>query len=130
MNCQCGAMINNIPEWLSDAAPVACRDCQARERITQHVKRRLNSWDSFQLRGSSREIFLEKCRRAAGRPKAHDVPKGMKYCPKCDTPKPLDEFGRNAKRYDGKAAYCLACCRVIEAARRAKRRMMKQDFGG
>lgn len=33
----------------------------------------------------------------------------MKYCPKCETEKPRDEFGNDRSRPDGKFAYCKSC---------------------
>jgi hypothetical protein len=34
-----------------------------------------------------------------------------KYCKRCDTVKPINEFGYNAARPDKKQSYCLICCR-------------------
>ena len=33
----------------------------------------------------------------------------MKRCPKCEEMKPLDQFGGNRSRPDGKAFYCKIC---------------------
>lgn len=40
----------------------------------------------------------------------------MKYCSKCDTEKPVTEFYKNSKRYDGLDTYCKAC----DSKRKAK----------
>lgn len=33
----------------------------------------------------------------------------MKYCPRCDSTKPLDAFNKNKNRYDGYQGYCRPC---------------------
>lgn len=33
----------------------------------------------------------------------------MKYCPRCDSTKPLDDFNKNKNRYDGHQGYCRPC---------------------
>lgn len=38
-----------------------------------------------------------------------------KYCPECDTGKPLSEFANNAARGDGKAGWCKSCSRAYTA---------------
>ena len=44
---------------------------------------------------------------------------GSKYCPKCDTVKPLEQFGANRKNGDGKQNYCKPCCVAsVTASRR------------
>lgn len=35
-----------------------------------------------------------------------------KYCKKCDTTKPVDEFGKNKRAPDGIQYYCKICCRI------------------
>lgn len=50
--------------------------------------------------------------------------KGMdKYCPACDTDKPIDEFTNNRSRPDGKASYCKLCTR-----QKLKERRQKPDY--
>ncbi|MDR5729322.1 MAG: HNH endonuclease signature motif containing protein [Terriglobia bacterium] len=39
----------------------------------------------------------------------------MKYCPKCETEKPLSEFGKHKKAKDGLRRECLVCSRLIRA---------------
>ena len=34
------------------------------------------------------------------------------YCPKCEQEKPLQEFGRDRKRNNGRFLWCLACARA------------------
>ena len=33
----------------------------------------------------------------------------MKHCPRCETDRPAEEFGRNAAKDDGLAVYCRDC---------------------
>lgn len=37
------------------------------------------------------------------------VPRGSKWCRRCDTIKTLDEFGNNKKTKDKKSCYCKKC---------------------
>lgn len=39
-----------------------------------------------------------------------------KYCPKCSTTKPIDQFHKNASRSDGHAGYCSSCVRNYDAS--------------
>src|SRR5439155_22344582 len=39
----------------------------------------------------------------------------MKYCRKCQTEKPEDEFHRHANRKDGRQSCCKACRKSIDA---------------
>lgn len=41
-----------------------------------------------------------------------------KYCRRCDTTKPLDEFGVNRNARDGLTAYCRSCLNTYHKARR------------
>src|ERR1700761_178810 len=48
------------------------------------------------------------------------APDGMKWCPKCESTKALDEFGANRKNPDGKQNYCKPCCVASVTASRRK----------
>ncbi len=48
------------------------------------------------------------------------APEGQKYCPSCDTVKPLDEFGSNRTQHDGKQSRCKPCCVASVTASRHK----------
>jgi len=41
----------------------------------------------------------------------------MKFCPRCETEKPVRDFHRNAARHDGRAVYCKSCFKVLDAER-------------
>lgn len=58
--------------------------------------------------------YCRKCQQAdaESRYERHPrwkAPEGMKKCPKCDTIKPLDNFGNNRTAFDGKQPYCKPC---------------------
>jgi recombination endonuclease VII len=48
------------------------------------------------------------------------APEGMKWCPKCETTKPLEAFGSNKAMYDGKQNYCKPCAVAVVTASRTK----------
>ena len=35
-----------------------------------------------------------------------------RHCPKCDTIKPITEFGKQPRQKDGLQTYCKACCLI------------------
>jgi hypothetical protein len=49
----------------------------------------------------------------------------MKLCRRCGIHKPLDEFGKNKSRQDGRAQYCRECFREINLASYRKRQAAK-----
>lgn len=57
----------------------------------------------------------------------------MKQCAKCLVPRPLTEFGFNARYLtrgvrDGLSIYCKGCCRAGEKASKARKRAMKDSI--
>lgn len=44
----------------------------------------------------------------------------MKRCSRCETVKPLDDFGKDKARNDGLNCYCRECCAVIQKAVRKR----------
>lgn len=48
------------------------------------------------------------------------APEGHKFCPSCQTIKPLDEFGANRSQHDGKQSRCKPCCVASVTASRHK----------
>ena len=48
------------------------------------------------------------------------APEGSKYCPSCETIKPLDQFGSNKSQHDGKQSRCKPCCVASVTASRHK----------
>lgn len=48
------------------------------------------------------------------------APEGTKWCPRCESIKPLDEFGANKSQYDGKQGMCKKCAVAAVTASRHK----------
>ena len=48
-------------------------------------------------------------------------PEGTRWCPKCQTFKPREEFFRAALTKDGTSSYCASCMRADDNARRRRR---------
>jgi len=48
------------------------------------------------------------------------APEGTKYCPGCETVKPLDDFGNNRSSHDGKQGQCRPCAVASVTASRHK----------
>jgi hypothetical protein len=49
-----------------------------------------------------------------------DAPDGEAYCPACGYVKPLDDFGPDARKANGRRSHCRAC----EAAEKRRHRMI------
>lgn len=47
----------------------------------------------------------------------------MKRCPRCNEAKPLDAFGKDKQREDGKTIHCRICKRTLEKARAEQSRI-------
>jgi len=56
-----------------------------------------------------------------------DLVKGTKYCPKCRDHHPIDDFNKNAARYDGHDSWCR---KSFNAYRKGKRREGKPPETG
>ena len=56
-------------------------------------------------------------------PRGVEVAEGQKWCPDCDSVKPLDEFPRNRAHRSGRAAYCKPC-------HNARGKASKEKVGG
>lgn len=65
------------------------------------------------LSNRAQEIHNAKA-QAAG------VPLDWKYCPKCQTWKPKDEYYKNSARHDGLSMYCAPCKVAYDVANRCK----------
>jgi hypothetical protein len=51
----------------------------------------------------------------------------LRYCPMCQTPKPLDtEFNMNNRYPDGKAVYCSECARRICNDSRERKKQLQE----
>lgn len=56
------------------------------------------------------------------------APEGMKYCPRCDQVKSIDEFGKNRAEKSGLTAYCLGCHNIVMREQRIKRDGSTRNF--
>ena len=103
------------------------KQCPQCERILP-----LTDFHSNQRRPDGRAFYCKRCaasrseqsrrRRGIGaqRRPAVDVPPGMKWCPDCDTVKPMAEFPRARARGNGIHTYCKPChnARGVETKQR------------
>jgi len=46
----------------------------------------------------------------------------LKTCTKCQTPKPIDDFGRQTKSKDGRKNYCKVCFGELNKSRYEKKK--------
>ncbi|MEV5829697.1 endonuclease VII domain-containing protein [Spirillospora sp. NPDC052242] len=106
-----------------------CKDCGQVKPAGEFWKRKaspdglaLYCRDCFALRNAAsyrgkQAVLGKKTRDFRRRVK---VPDGMKYCPKCETVKSVDEFGRNRSGKSGRASYCRTCFNLVSRENRVK----------
>ena len=46
--------------------------------------------------------------------------KDRKFCPRCETEKPIDDFYKNSSRSDGRDVYCRRCASEYRNTTKAK----------
>jgi hypothetical protein len=68
----------------------------------------------------SREARRVQPRQHRFTPPGLDVPDGHKWCPDCDTVKPLEQFPRTPASRTGRGSYCLPCHNLRGRASREK----------
>ncbi|MEU6036691.1 endonuclease VII domain-containing protein [Actinomadura sp. NPDC047616] len=99
-----------------------CRDCGQVKPVSQFYRRKaspdglaLYCKECFGLRNAAsyrkRQAALGKEARPYRRHSA--VPEGMKYCPRCEQIKSVEEFGRNRSTKSGLTAYCKRCHNTV-----------------
>lgn len=93
-----------------------CRDCGERKPIEEFHKssRRPSGRGSYCqpcFNERSKAGYAKRVKAKLNREvrKTRVVPEGMRYCPDCDTDKPLAEFPRNRNDSTGSASYCKPC---------------------
>ncbi len=92
-----------------------CPDCGENRPVTDFTRdRRRPDGLAFYCRDHARRRLRASRERRQGPPKrrfALDrvVPEGHKWCPDCDTVKPLVEFPRSAATRSGRHSYCRPC---------------------
>ncbi|MEV5572026.1 endonuclease VII domain-containing protein [Spirillospora sp. NPDC052269] len=104
-----------------------CRDCGQAKPVSEFWKRKaskdglaLYCRDCFALRnaGSHRKKAAAEGREVKEFQRRRIVPDGMKYCPRCERTKPVEDFARNRARSTGIAQYCKPCYnRIIKENR-------------
>lgn len=82
------------------------------------------SWDEIAAEIAKCDV---RCKHCHGRRhmmlRRGPIPEGMKRCSWCQEVKPLDEFHRERKRFDGRAYRCKTC----DTARAKERYRLKQE---
>lgn len=95
-----------------------CPDCGVQRPVTSFTSdRRRKDGLAFYCRDHARKRVRESKERRLGPPKHRyivdrDVPEGHKWCPDCDTVKPLEEFPRTRRSTTGRHTYCRSCHNV------------------
>jgi recombination endonuclease VII len=89
-----------------------CGEFRPVELFTKDKRRRDGL--AFYCRDHARQRVRESKRRRLGPPKSRHVldrvvPEQHKWCPDCDTVKPLNEFPRTPASQTGRSSYCLPC---------------------
>ncbi|MGY1733659.1 endonuclease VII domain-containing protein [Geodermatophilus sp. SYSU D01045] len=103
-----------------------CPDCGVVRPLDQFTrdKRRADGL-AFYCRDHARARSQESRRRRLGPPSrrfpvGRDVPAGAKWCPDCDTVKPIDEFPTTTANSSGVHTYCKPCHNVRGKASKDK----------
>lgn len=92
-----------------------CKDCGTERPIACFTKdKRRADGLAFYCRDHSRQRLRESKARRMGPPTSRHaldrlVPEGHKWCPDCDTVKPLEAFPRTRANRTGRHTYCLPC---------------------
>lgn len=92
-----------------------CRDCgEIRPAAEFTSDRRRTDGLSFYCKVHARRRLLAAKDARQGPPRSRHrretvVPDGHKWCPECQTVKPVTDFGRNASQPSGLASYCKPC---------------------
>jgi hypothetical protein len=92
-----------------------CPDCGVERPVEAFTRdKRRRDGLAFYCRDHSRQRLRESKERRFGPPKHRfvldrSVPDGCKWCPDCDTVKPLAEFPRTKANRTGRHTYCLLC---------------------
>ena len=51
-----------------------------------------------------------------------------KYCSKCDTTKPIEQFCKSRRSHDGYAYQCKACIKIYQASIRDKWKEYQREY--
>ncbi|WNV77768.1 endonuclease VII domain-containing protein [Geodermatophilus sp. DSM 44513] len=92
-----------------------CPDCGTNRPVQEFTKdKRRRDGLAFYCREHGRQRLRESKARRKGPPTrryplGRDVPEGCKWCPDCNTVKPLDDFPRTRASVSGRHSYCKPC---------------------
>jgi hypothetical protein len=92
-----------------------CTDCGEERPLSWFTRdKRRKDGLAFYCRDHSRQRLRESKLRRTGPPQSRRVldravPEGQKWCPDCDTVKPVYEFPRNTANRTGRHTYCRPC---------------------
>ena len=93
-HCVNGHELNDETRYVyPDGIHASCRVCT--KEATQRYRKRQGPTSAAQLRADRAE-------------------RGVKWCPRCAQELPLEKFGTNPGRRDGRAGYCSACDRAYQ----------------
>ncbi|MFG2246461.1 endonuclease VII domain-containing protein [Spirillospora sp. NPDC048823] len=84
----------------------------------------------FGLRNSRsyRKKQAELGKKTEAYERRRQVPEGKKYCPRCETVKPVAEFGRNRSEESGITGYCRTCYNVIKRENRERNHGSERNY--
>lgn len=84
----------------------------------------------FGLRNSRsyRKRQAEQGREARPYRRRSEVPEGMKCCPRCETVKPVEEFGSNRARRSGLSTYCKPCHNQVIAEHKQEKHGGQRNY--
>src|SRR3954452_7427664 len=92
-----------------------CPDCGTERPVECFTRdKRRRDGLAFYCRDHVRQRLRESKKRRLGPPKHRFVldrivPEGHKWCPDCDTVKPLEQFPHTRRSATGRHTYCLPC---------------------
>src|SRR3954452_15210462 len=127
--CRRGAN-SQVDRLTPDSSSKRRPDCRLRKPVTEFSRNaarpdglQFYCKECYSLRAARayRQRQLRNGRAVRERVK---VPRGHKYCRRCDSIKPFAEWRKNARQSDGLSGYCKACRQEL-----ARLRHLKKTFG-
>lgn len=111
----CGKVKAAAEFWKRKASPdglaLYCRDCFAQRNSASYRKKQASL-------GKKTKDFRRR----------REDPEGMKYCPRCETVKAIEEFGSNRSKRSGNSSYCKPCWNTITREHRERRHGSSRNY--
>ncbi|WP_245592466.1 endonuclease VII domain-containing protein [Actinomadura rifamycini] len=111
----CGKVKAAAEFWKRKASPdglaLYCRDCFAQRNSASYRKKQASL-------GRKTKDFRRR----------REDPQGMKYCPRCETVKALEDFGNNRSKGSGNSSYCKPCWNTITREHRERRHGSSRNY--